>query len=116
MLWPGRSAIVVMQGALDSRALEIAAGVAANQSRHETECRDRYIAIENALNRQDDRFDKAIDKINSLLWKVALGVAFVLLGVIGWLLIQLYAQLAVPKGMHTVAQCCQCADRSPGET
>jgi hypothetical protein len=101
-------AMTDMQSMLDTKALEVAAQVSANQRAHQEECRDRYLAIDNRLTKidnkldsQDDRLDKAMERINALLWKIIIGVVTVLLVVTGWLVEQLYTHMEVGSHMKT---------------
>jgi len=109
MLWSGRSAIVAMQATLDSRAMEIAAAVDKKMDGHVIECRDRYIAIDSKLEKQNERFESAMSDLQKFLWKIAIGIITLLLVMIGWLVIQLYSNLSAPKEMHKVA----CAVTTP---
>ena len=93
-------AMTDMQSALDTKALEVAAQVSANQRAHQDECRDRYLAIDNRLTKiddkldsQDDRLDRAMERINALLWKIMIGVITVLLIAAGWMAVQLFTHL-----------------------
>lgn len=93
-------AMTDMQSMLDTKALEVAAQVSANQRAHQEECRDRYLAIDNRLTKiddkldsQDDRLDKAMERINALLWKIMIGVITVLLIAAGWMAVQLFTHL-----------------------
>lgn len=98
-------AMTDMQSMLDTKALEVAAQVSANQRAHQEECRDRYLAIDNRLTKiddkldsQDDRLDKAMERINALLWKIMIGVITVLLIAAGWMAVQLFTHLAEASG------------------
>lgn len=98
-------AMTDMQSMLDTKALEVAAQVSANQRAHQEECRDRYLAIDNRLTKiddkldsQDDRLDKAMERINALLWKIMIGVITVLLIAAGWMAVQLFTHLADASG------------------
>lgn len=103
MIWSGKRVIDAMQLAVDTRALEMAAAVRAEHSEHKDECRNRYIAIDAKLDAQDQRFERAMERLYAFLWKIAIGIILVLLTMVGWLIIQIYTKIDAGSGVHQVA-------------
>jgi len=81
------------QHVLDSRALEMAAGVAEVQQRHEDECTRRYAVLDGSLLSLHAKLDEsrreredAQRRVYGMLWKTAGATITLLMLIIGYLL------------------------------
>jgi len=81
------------QRQVDTRALEIAAGVARVQERHEEECTRRYqvldngiVALRGALEESRREREASSRRLYGMMWKTAAAMISMLLLIIGYLL------------------------------
>jgi len=81
------------QQGIDTRALEIAAGVREVQQRHEDECTRRYKVLDNSLVQVHVKLDEtrrereeSSRRIYGMLWKTAAATITMLLMIVGYLL------------------------------
>ena len=81
------------QHQIDTRAIELAAGVAKVQERHEEECTRRYAVLDSSLNGLHSKLDDSrreredsTRRIYSLLWKASAATIAMLLMIVGYLL------------------------------
>lgn len=81
------------QRQLDSRALEVAAAVAARQDHHEDECTRRYGVLDTNLQSLHSKLDESRReredsqrRLYGLLWKFAMATIGMLIVIVGYLL------------------------------
>lgn len=81
------------QRQLDTRALELAAGVSQVQEKHENECTRRYAVLDNSLialhSKMDDsrrEREESQRRVYGLLWKFAMATIGMLVLIVGYLL------------------------------
>lgn len=81
------------QRQIDARALEIAAGVAKVQERHEDECTRRYATLDNNIGSLHAKLDQvgrdreeSSRRLYGMLWKTAAASISMLLLIVGYLL------------------------------
>lgn len=95
------------QRQIDTRALEMAAGVAKVQERHEDECTRRYAVLDTGITALHAKLDESrreredsSRRLYGMLWKTAAATISMLLLIVGYLLTH-----AAPLGLlDTVAK------------
>lgn len=82
-----------IQRALDTRAIELAAGASAVTNQHLIECRDRYLAMERSLDRlsaaiQENRQEREAGsrRLYAMMWKGMGSLVLVLILMLGYFL------------------------------
>jgi hypothetical protein len=82
-----------IQHQIDTRALEVAAGVAKVQERHENECTRRYAVLDNGIVSLHSKIEESrrereesSRRVYSLLWKTAAASITMLLMIVAYLL------------------------------
>jgi hypothetical protein len=92
-MWGQRHQQYDAQHLLDTRAIEVAAGVAKVQERHEDECTRRYSVLDSSLKELHSKLDQGARdredsqrRVYSLLWRTAAATITMLLLIVGYLL------------------------------
>jgi hypothetical protein len=92
-MWGQRRHQSAYQEVLDTRAIELAAGVAKVQERHEDECTRRYAVLDNSLiglhNKLDDsrrEREASSRRLYAMMWKTAAATITMLLMIVAYLL------------------------------